>query len=142
MIRIGELAAQAGVSTRALRYYEEHGLLPAARSTNGQRYYPEAAVHRVALIKSLFAAGLGSRHLTVLLPLIDAQQPSDEAVALLRTERAQIDQQIQELTTTRDRLDEAIHAAVTPGSCTSSMFAPYPEPDRAARTLVIRQPED
>lgn len=131
MIRIGELAAQAGVSARALRYYEEHGLLPAARSASGQRYYPEAAVHRVALIQSLFAAGLSSRHLAFLLPLIDAHEPSDEAVALLRTERARIDRQIEELTATRDRLDEAISAATTPGACTSTIFEPYPHPDLA-----------
>ena len=32
MLRIGEVAAQAGVSVRALRYYEEQGLLEAERT--------------------------------------------------------------------------------------------------------------
>lgn len=36
-MRIGELARTTGVSTRALRYYDEQGLLPAERLTNGYR---------------------------------------------------------------------------------------------------------
>lgn len=39
-MRIGEVAKKAGVSVRALRYYEEQDLLPAERSSGGQRQYP------------------------------------------------------------------------------------------------------
>lgn len=37
-MRIGEVAAKAGVSVRALRYYEEQDLLDASRSSGGQRH--------------------------------------------------------------------------------------------------------
>ena len=40
-MRIGELAERAGVSTRALRYYEEQGLISARRAHNGYRDYDE-----------------------------------------------------------------------------------------------------
>ncbi|MFI2278110.1 MULTISPECIES: MerR family transcriptional regulator [Catenuloplanes] len=118
-MRIGDLAARTGVSTRALRYYEEQGLLPAARTGGGQRLYPEAAVDRVGLIQGLFAAGLSSRSLTVLLPCVDAREATDEAVTLLRTERDRIDRQIEELAATRDRLSEVIVACTTatPATC-------------------------
>ncbi|WP_310376301.1 MerR family transcriptional regulator [Catenuloplanes atrovinosus] len=118
-MRIGDLAAKTGVSTRALRYYEEQGLLPAARTGGGQRAYPEAAVERVGLIQGLFAAGLSSRSLSVLLPCVDAQEATDEAITLLRTERDRIDRQIRELVATRDRLDEVIVecTTATPGTC-------------------------
>lgn len=43
-MRIGELAAKAGVSVRALRYYEEQNLLASERSPGGQRHYPHSAV--------------------------------------------------------------------------------------------------
>ena len=36
-MRIGEVAERAGVSTRALRYYEEQGLLESDRTSSGQR---------------------------------------------------------------------------------------------------------
>ncbi len=38
-MRIGELAEQAGTTTRTLRYYESRGLLPARRTDNGYRTY-------------------------------------------------------------------------------------------------------
>ncbi len=43
-MRIGDVAHRAGVSARALRYYEQRGLLVADRTPSGQRSYPESAV--------------------------------------------------------------------------------------------------
>jgi DNA-binding transcriptional MerR regulator len=37
MVKIGDAAAQLGVSERALRYYEEQGLVRPARTGSGQR---------------------------------------------------------------------------------------------------------
>jgi MerR family copper efflux transcriptional regulator len=43
-MRIGELAEQAGMSTKAIRYYEQIGILaPPARTASGYRSYDEAA---------------------------------------------------------------------------------------------------
>ncbi|MEK8145953.1 MerR family transcriptional regulator [Streptomyces sp. M10(2022)] len=55
---MGELAEQAGVSPRSLRYYEQQGLLSLSRDANGHREYDEAALDRVLNIKDLIAAGL------------------------------------------------------------------------------------
>ena len=46
-MRIGELARRSGVSVRALRYYEEQGLLRPERSRSGQLLFTEDAVERV-----------------------------------------------------------------------------------------------
>lgn len=56
-MRIRELAAQAETTTRALRYYEAQGLLPAGRSANGYRVYDEHHVRLVREIRSLQAIG-------------------------------------------------------------------------------------
>src|SRR5690606_30779200 len=71
VMRIGELAGRAGVSVRALRYYEEQGLLRPERTSAGQRVYPESAVERVRFFQDMYAAGLSSRHLAELLPCVD-----------------------------------------------------------------------
>ena len=52
--RIGEVAAQAGVSTRTLRYYQELGLLdPAGASPGGSRRYSDRDVARLKRILEL-----------------------------------------------------------------------------------------
>jgi DNA-binding transcriptional MerR regulator len=57
LLAIGELARRAGVSTSALRYYEELGLLPRAARVSGQRRYPESAARQVAAILLYADAG-------------------------------------------------------------------------------------
>lgn len=57
--RIGELAAAAGVSVRALRHYEQLGLLgPALRSEHGQRLYVHRDVQRLYRVCALRDLGL------------------------------------------------------------------------------------
>ncbi|MEU1390195.1 MULTISPECIES: MerR family transcriptional regulator [unclassified Nonomuraea] len=56
-MRIGELAERTGVSTRSLRYYEQHGLLSARRGPNGYREYTEEDVKLVSEIRSLLSVG-------------------------------------------------------------------------------------
>ena len=119
-MRIGELAGQAGVSVRALRYYEEQGLLTATRSPSGQRRFADAAVDRVRLIQQLYAAGLTSRTIEELLPCVDAKVSTVESAARLAAERERIDQQIRGLLATRDRLDAVIASTSAPGhACTA-----------------------
>jgi DNA-binding transcriptional MerR regulator len=117
-MRIGELAEQAGVSVRALRYYEELGLLDARRSPSGQRHYLPASIDRVRLIQQLYAAGLASKTILDLLPCVDSKVSTPESRARLAAERDRIDAQIAELTLARDRLDAIMALAAAPaGSC-------------------------
>ncbi|MBF4630921.1 MerR family transcriptional regulator [Clavibacter michiganensis subsp. phaseoli] len=114
MLRIGDVAGRAGVSTRALRYYEEQGLLPAERTTSGQRVYPEAAVERVQLIQQLFAAGLPSRTIRQLLPSVDSGVAAPASLALLRSERDRITAAIAELERAREELNRVIDICLHP----------------------------
>ncbi|SCE67534.1 DNA-binding transcriptional regulator, MerR family [Micromonospora viridifaciens] len=110
-MRIGEVAAAAGVSPRALRYYEEHGLLSSQRSPRGQRQYGEDAVERVRWIQALFAAGLSSKAVVELLPCVHTGFATNAMVERLEEERTRIDAQIRDLCATRDRLGAIIAAA-------------------------------
>jgi DNA-binding transcriptional MerR regulator len=115
-MRIGELATRSGVSVRALRYYEEQGLLESGRSGSGQRHYAEPAADRVQLIQLLYSAGLSSRTIAELLPCVDARVNTPESRARLAAERARIDEQIVALTRTRDRLDAVVAMSEGPAS--------------------------
>lgn len=113
-MRIGEVAQRAGVSTRALRYYEEQGLLKPERTLSGQRIYPESVVERVRLIQKLFTAGLPSRTIEQLLPSIDAGRASPEVFELMSAERDRITATMAELSAARDALDLMIEIAHHP----------------------------
>jgi MerR family copper efflux transcriptional regulator len=59
LLRIGELATQAGVRTRTVDYYTQLGLLqPPERTGGGFRLYDPAAVDTIATIKQLEEHGL------------------------------------------------------------------------------------
>ena len=112
-MRIGELATRAGVSVRALRYYEEQDLLSSDRSPGGQRHYPESAVDRVQLIQQLYAAGLTSKAIVELMPCVVDGNPTPELLDRLSAHRARIDSHIAGLVSARDRLDSVIAGAGT-----------------------------
>jgi DNA-binding transcriptional MerR regulator len=98
-MRIGELAAKLGISTRMIRHYHDRGLLPEpARAANGYRQYGLADVVRLVRIRRLAAAGLplrevaaavgGTRDLAGLLADLDAELAADEAA--IRAKRGRL----------------------------------------------------
>ncbi|MDQ0643508.1 MerR family transcriptional regulator [Microbacterium murale] len=129
-MRIGDVAQRAGVSTRALRYYEEQGLLAAERTPSGQRLYPESAVERVQLIQQFFTAGLPSRTILQLLPCVDSGHGSPEVFEMLAAERDRITAAMADLAAARDALDRIVDIAhhPTPEHCPGlrePAWAPY-----------------
>ncbi|GIE27141.1 MerR family transcriptional regulator [Actinoplanes italicus] len=112
-MRIGDLAARAGVSVRSVRYYEEQGLLTSVRSPRGQRLYGDAEVERVRFVQRLYAAGLSSRTIAELLPCVDSpsRENSDAAMERMLQERARLSQHIDDLIQTRDTLDRLMAVA-------------------------------
>jgi DNA-binding transcriptional MerR regulator len=112
-MRIGDLAARAGVSVRSVRYYEEQGLLSSVRSPSGQRHYTEDEVERVGFIQRLYAAGLSSRTIAELLPCVEApsEENSDAAMTRMAQERDRLSAHIEDLVRTRDALDHLMKVA-------------------------------
>lgn len=107
-MRIGDIADRTGVSTRALRYYEEQGLLSAERTSAGQRIYAASAVERVKLIQQFFTAGLSSRTMLQLLPCVDTGHATPEVFEILEAERDRITAAMADLAAARDALDRMI----------------------------------
>lgn len=110
-MRIGELARRTGVTTRALRYYEEQNLLTPERSDSGQRHYTESAVDRIQLIRQLYAAGLSSRTIAELTPCVIDGKATPELLQRLAAEREHLDRRIADLAHARGRLSSVIDGA-------------------------------
>lgn len=59
LMRIGELAAAAGVSNRTVDFYTNLGLItPASRTTGGFRLYGAATVEQIAMVQRLESSGM------------------------------------------------------------------------------------
>ncbi|MFL1380738.1 MULTISPECIES: MerR family transcriptional regulator [unclassified Nocardiopsis] len=109
-MRIGELARRTGASERALRYYEEHGLLSPERLPSGYRVYTAEDVTTVRRIRLLLAAGLNTAQIREALPCItELLIPTCPGlVDGLVEQRDRIDTAIHELQATRANLDAII----------------------------------
>ncbi|MFI2236118.1 MerR family transcriptional regulator [Streptomyces chrestomyceticus] len=110
-MRIGELARATGTTTRALRYYEEQGLLRPERSANGYRSYGDEAVRSVANIRLLLACGLTTDDLRrvdgcLRDELIDAHACADPTAKaeLFEQRLALLQERIDDLVAVRDQL--------------------------------------
>ncbi|MFD9789425.1 MerR family transcriptional regulator [Streptomyces sp. NPDC059070] len=108
LIRIGQVARGAGVSVRAVRYYEQQGLLTPERSPSGQRLYRQDAIPLIHFFQQMFAAGLTSRRITELLPCWNSGQTNAEQRAMLHAERDRIQVKVDELQAALDRLNQVI----------------------------------
>ena len=120
LLRIQDVAAETGLTTRAIRYYEEMGLLePAARSDGAYRLFDASDLERLRFIRSLRDdAGFSLAQIGQLLEDEAArernrqrfQSTGDKAErrALLKDATARVDRQIETLVAKRARLDTMI----------------------------------
>ncbi|MEE1649867.1 heavy metal-responsive transcriptional regulator [Brachybacterium sp. J144] len=128
-MRIGEAAAAAGLTPKALRFYEQQGLLPpAARSANGYRDYPPATLARLRFIRRGRAAGLTLAEIRDILRTRDAGQPPCAHVAdRLARQLTALDRQIAELTARRATVAEHYETAAhgEPSRCDAQQICSY-----------------
>ena len=89
-MRIGDLSAATGASPRALRYYEEHGLIDSGREPNGYRTYDDSAVGTVRTIRSLLDLGFPTELIQRILPCTGDAGPMAGDCTALMTRVAQI----------------------------------------------------
>jgi DNA-binding transcriptional MerR regulator len=117
-VKIGEVAAQAGVSVDTVRFYERVGVLPPpARTPSGYRDYDAVTVARIGLTRQLQATGF------TLAEAVDALAAHDAGGATCESERwrleaalARVDAKRAELDTLRERIVQA-QAACEAGHC-------------------------
>ncbi|MFJ4281031.1 MerR family transcriptional regulator [Streptomyces massasporeus] len=125
-MRIGELAARAGTTTRTLRYYESRGLLPARRTGNGYRTYDESDLRLLRQIRTLQDFGFDLEETRPFVECLRAGHPEGDScpasLAVYRRKLGELDSLIGELTTVRDtvarqlaRAELAVEAEVPGG---------------------------
>lgn len=98
-MRIGELASRSGVPAKTIRYYEDVGLLPApTRLPNGYRDYDDAALGRLAFVRTAQASSLTLGEIRGILGFRDrGETPCEHVRALVERRAADLDERIGEL---------------------------------------------
>ena len=121
--RIQEVAAELGVTTRTIRYYEELGLLePAGRSEGDYRLYDADDIERLRFIKGLRDdAGFSLAEIGQLLEDETARErnrarfrtttDTAERRAIIDDALGRVDRQIESLRAKLGRLETMIHEA-------------------------------
>ena len=108
-MRIGELAREAGTTTKAVRFYESAGLLPAPpRLTNGYRSYARADLERLRLLVGLRSLDLPlerAGELAVLCAAGHCERVSNELRDLITRQRAEIRHRAGQLAHLDNRLE-------------------------------------
>ncbi|MBW1600437.1 heavy metal-responsive transcriptional regulator [Streptomyces sp. JJ38] len=120
-MRIGDLAAASGLTTKTIRFYEQAGLLPAPpRTPGGYRDYPERTLARLAFVRNAQTAGLTLAEIRSVLTLRDdGKAPCAHVIALIGQRLDDVERRLDELARTRDELRGLAQraAATDPGAC-------------------------
>ncbi|WP_343977579.1 MerR family transcriptional regulator [Kribbella koreensis] len=111
-MRIGDLAAEAGVTVKAVRYYESQGLLKPRREANGYRAYSAEDVIVVREVKALLSLGLTAEQTY---PFIECLRAGNDradvcpaSLTAYRARIAEVDRRIAELTELRIKLADLL----------------------------------
>lgn len=122
-MQISELAGRTGTTPRALRFYEQAGLLIAGRDDRGYREYDEGDLALVRQIRELAAVGFTLEQTR---PFVDCLRAGkscgdvcSDSIAGYRAKLAELDTAIAELQVARSHIATALqavteHAAAAP----------------------------
>lgn len=109
-LTIGQLSERSGVTTSALRFYEERYLISSRRTDGNQRRYSRATLRRVAVIRGAQELGVALADISNALASIphDRTPTKRDWDRLSRVWKAQLDERIQRLERLRDQADSCV----------------------------------
>ena len=111
-LRIGEVAARAGLNPRTLRFYEAAGLLsPPSRGENGYRLYPPETVDLLGFIKAAQGLGLTLGEIKEIITIRRRGRPTCIHVReLLEAKTKELDRKLRDLMALRRQIRHSLSA--------------------------------
>ena len=104
-MNIAEAARRAGLTPKAIRFYEAQGLLRPHRAANGYRAFGEGDVHTLKFLKRARDLGFSVEECRALLALYHENERSNAEVKALAEGRVrEIDRRLADLASIRDAL--------------------------------------
>lgn len=111
-LKIGEVARRAGVTQKAIRFYETKRVLPRARrAPNGYRVYGDETVDMLRFIKQATGLGLTLAEIKDVLVIRQGGRPPCTHVhQLLRDKASALDRKLRDLVEVRNRIRRSLSA--------------------------------
>jgi DNA-binding transcriptional MerR regulator len=114
-MHIKDLAERAGVTVRAVRYYESRGLITPRREANGYRAYDDADVHVVREVRALLSLGMTAEQTHPFVACLragnDRADVCPASLSAYRQRIAEIDERLAELVALRGQLTDLLAQA-------------------------------
>ena len=125
LLRVGQIAEKTGKTTRAIRFYEQKGLLePQGRSSGGYRLYGDAALVRIHWIDQLQNMGFSLGEIRDFLSSLQQTKSGPEFMKTLSNFYSQqlqeTNSKIQRLQSLKNELNNSLHFLQTCSGCDSS----------------------
>ena len=125
LYQVGDLASICGKSVRAIRLYEEKGLLkPAKRSQGGYRLYDENSLVRLNWILQMQRLGFSLTEIASISYNLDHADTAPEAMAQMRdlftNKLLDISKKVKDLEELSEELENALGFLTTCNSCDST----------------------
>ena len=111
-LKIGQLARRAGVTAKAIRFYERKRILPPVkRAANGYRLYGEDAAEILRFIKQAAGLGLTLAEIKDILVIRQGGRPPCTHVHQLLLDKAdELDRKLEDLVDVRERIRRSLSA--------------------------------
>jgi DNA-binding transcriptional MerR regulator len=111
-LKIGELARRAGVTTKAIRFYEAKRVLPRpARGANGYRLYGSDAIETLTFVKQAAGLGLTLAEIREILAIRRGGAPPCTHVhSLLEDKARELDRKLEDLVEMRRQIRRSLTA--------------------------------
>ena len=111
-LKIGQLARRAGVTPKAIRFYERKGILPAPkRGSNAYRIYDDDAAEVLRFVKQAIGLGLTLAEIKDILVIRQGGRPPCAHVhQLLRDKAVELDRKLDDLVEVRKRIRRSLAA--------------------------------
>lgn len=136
-LKIGAVARRAGVTAKAVRFYESRGVLPPpVRASNGYRVYGQDAVEMLRFIKQATGLGLRLAEITEIIAIRTGGRPPCAHVhRLLKDNAVELERKLEDLIEVQRRVRQNL-AAWKRAPATKAAVCPHIE----TQVLTIRAP--
>ncbi len=110
VLLIKELAERLNITSKAIRFYEEQGIIPKAkRDKNNYRYYTEDDYKRLSFIKKARTLGMSIEEIKQIFRIIEkGDMPCCTVVSLLEKHEIETQQKIDDLIDFKKNLSKTI----------------------------------